>query len=59
MKWESIDNYTSRAKIKGGWLVKAFDPVMIELNDEMRPSEENHIALCFVPDPMHGWKIDG
>ena len=57
MKWEAIDNYTSRAKIKGGWLVKAFDPVMCELNGEPVQSGEHHIALCFVPDPMHGWKL--
>ena len=35
----------SRAKIPGGWLVFAKDPIV-----------ENAIGLTFVPDPTHSWK---
>lgn len=57
MEWEMIDNYHSRAKVHGGWIVKGFDAVLVLLNDEWRPSEEMHIAMCFVPDPMGAWKL--
>ena len=44
MKWEIIDDEHSRVKIRGGWLVKAY-------NGE-------NIALAFVPDPMHAWVLE-
>ena len=45
MNWEAIDQNHSRAKIKGGWLVKAWD------------DDSDSMAMTFVPDPMHGWVL--
>lgn len=36
--------YTRRAKVKGGWLVK-FDSC-------------DGVAMQFIPDEYHSWKID-
>ena len=52
MNWEKIDDYTIRAKIKGGWLVKSYE-FMPPGNERETPSA----SMCFVPDPMHGWKL--
>ena len=48
MEWEQIDDLHQRAKIKGGWLVKAYQT---DGNDEF------YVAMCFVPDPMHAWVL--
>jgi len=47
MNWEAIDDFHSRAKVKGGWLVKAWE----------EDSSGTRMAMCFVPDPMHGWTL--
>lgn len=47
-EWELIseqyDEYTHRAKIKGGWLVKV--------------SEGYAVAITFIPDEHHAWVIE-
>ena len=58
MEWEQIDDYHKRAKIKGGWLVKAYEDILTVLPD--LPPELNRewrISMCFVPDPMHAWAL--
>jgi hypothetical protein len=50
MNWEAIDNYTSRAKVKGGWLVKSYDFLGSD-------TEQPVVSMAFVPDPMHGWTL--
>lgn len=49
MKWEEIDNYTFRAKIHKGWLVKSYEYT--------EPGARPIVSMCFVPDPMHGWTL--
>jgi len=53
MNWEKIDDYTKRARIKGGWLVK-HESIIIN-ND----TGVDHVSvmMAFVPDPMHGWTL--
>ena len=59
MNWEQIDDYHKRAKIKGGWLVKAYEDVVHDTDRGRVPGWDWRVSMCFVPDPMHGWKIDG
>lgn len=59
IEWEDIDPFHKRAKIPGGWLVKAFEDVMHDRSDYgqgMVGGWEWRIAMCFVPDPNHEWK---
>jgi len=61
MKWEQIDDYHVRAKIPGGWLVKAFEGVchnMISDGRGMMDGYDFRVAMCFVPDPKHEWAIE-
>ena len=59
LQWEQIDNYHQRAKIFGGWLVKAFADVSHQTIDRgMCQDFDWRIAICFVPDPKHEWKSD-
>ncbi len=59
MKWELIDEKTnmSRAPIRGGWLIREKCGILIEQDGNTVLSGEYRVALCFVPDPMHGWKL--
>lgn len=58
MEWEQIDEYHRRAKIKGGWLVKAYEDVIHDTESQGRvPGWDWRIAMCFVPDSMHAWKL--
>jgi len=45
-KWEELDNFTQRARVIGGWIVKAYD-------DEEFPG----ISLVFLNDQDHEWQI--
>lgn len=59
MNWESIDEYTERAKVFGGWLVKVSEPVYHTNTDGQGSSGDGwdwRIALTFVPDNTHQWK---
>lgn len=58
MNWERIDDYTERAKVHKGWLVKVSQDVLTDVADGRRDvGYEWRIAICFVPDPMHGWTL--
>lgn len=50
MKWEDVDNITMRAKIHGGWLVRAW------VSDDTWQQES--VSICFVPDVLHIWTIE-
>lgn len=55
-EWENIDQYHKRAKVIGGWLVKAYE----DMGGSEYPSRvgyEWRIALTFVPDNGHYWKV--
>lgn len=61
MEWEQIDNSHQRAKVHGGWLVKAFESVTHNLCVDGRGMEDGwdwRVAMCFVPDPNHEWVIE-
>lgn len=50
--WESMDKYTERCKVIGGWLVKHHSVIM---------KGDNHLSLtesmCFIKDVDHMWII--
>lgn len=48
--FEQIDDHHQRAKVPGGWLVKAYESVTHYWGCR--------IAMAFVPDPNHVWAID-
>ena len=60
MHFERIDNEHQRAKVPGGWIVKAFGEVMTQLHPGHNASDgyEWRIAMCFVPDPEHKWQLE-
>ncbi len=56
LNWENIDNYHQRAKIPGGWLVKANEDVWEYMEGRGYETGQNlRVAICFVPDPDHEW----
>ena len=60
MKWENIDEQHKRAKVHGGWLVKTFEDVFCNIHGpDTRPEQgyEWRVAMCFVPDLKHEWKL--
>lgn len=58
MNWEKIDDYHKRAKIKGGWLVRAREPVRSYIGDgKWEYGYEWAVAICFVPDALHAWAL--
>lgn len=60
LKWENIDDWTQRAKVFGGWLVRTNEPVVHNLMNEGRGMEDGwdyRISMCFVPDPNYEWII--
>ena len=61
--WEQIDNYHQRAKVFGGWLVKAYEDkrhyaIYRDGSDVWRDGYDWSIAMAFVPDINHEWKIE-
>lgn len=56
MEWEDIDNYHKRCSIPGGWLVKAYEDVFQKDTDDT-VGYDWRMSMCFVPDPLHEWKI--
>lgn len=54
---EQIDEFHQRAKVPGGWILKAYENVMTKTNCSMEPGYEWRVAMCFVPDPDHSWII--
>jgi len=58
-KWETIDSYHFRAKVIGGWLVKATEDVCyLDEYGAMDNGRDWRIAMAFVPDPNHEWEIE-
>ena len=63
LEWETIDNYHTRAKVFGGWLVKAYEcqehaSYMTDQGYWARTqSHEMSVSMAFVPDPQHRWDI--
>lgn len=58
LTWEQIDNYHQRAKIEGGWLVKAYEDVVHDTTDRgLQPGWDFRMAMAFVPDSKHIWKL--
>ena len=61
--WEPIDNYHERAKVFGGWLVKAYSAIEHATYDPNQgywareQSQENQLCMAFVPDSKHEWEI--
>ena len=59
MKFEQIDDNHQRAKVFGGWLVKAYENVMHNMVDqELNDGWDWRVAMTFVPDPKHQWIIE-
>ena len=57
MNFEHIDDNHQRAKVFGGWLVKAFESVCHESLGIMEDGYAFRVAMTFVPDPNHEWTI--
>jgi hypothetical protein len=53
LEWEQIDGRHQRAKVPGGWVLKAFTDVQ---HDGMQVSWDWRIAMCYIPDPNHEWR---
>jgi len=59
MEWEAIDAYHQRPRVHGGWLVKAYEEVLHARECAgLVPGWDWRIAMCFVPDPNHEWKLN-
>lgn len=57
-EWEDIDNYHKRCKVFGGWLVKCYEDVYENRESiGMNCGWQWRIAMAFVPDPNHEWRI--
>ena len=58
MEWEEIDENHHRAKVHGGWLVKTYESVFHQSDiNGMQDGWDWRVAMAFVPDPNHEWKI--
>lgn len=57
--FENIDNEHERAKVLGGWLVKANTSVYHLYNGVSEGGEgwDWRVAMTFVPDPDHEWSL--
>jgi len=58
-KWQSMDEYTSRAPVFGGWIVKTLEDVY-HYHEAMgnQYHMDFRISTVFVTDPNHNWKVD-
>ena len=57
MEWEEIDSYHRRAKVHGGWLVKAYEDVFHLADLQKGDGWDWRVSMTFVPDPDHKWEI--
>ena len=61
LDFETIDNYHTRAKVFGGWLVKAYEHIEHASNTDgwwsREQSQEMQVSMTFVPDIKHEWKL--
>lgn len=59
MDWERIDNYHQRAKVPGGWVLKAYEDVSHwNPNQGLVQGYDYRISMCFIPDPDHTWWVE-
>lgn len=62
LEWEDIDPYHKRAKVFGGWLVKAYEDVYthkhLYSHAEAQRDYEWRIAMTFVPDEFYRWELN-
>ena len=59
LEFEVIDDHHQRAKVIGGWLVKAYEDVTHVLPGQgLQSGWDWRVAMAFVPDPNHEWTID-
>ena len=56
-KEETIDAYTTRVKVFGGWIVKHTEPVTHIVDYGMANGWDVRLSTTFVPDPYHKWEI--
>ena len=58
-EWEQLDEWTNRAKVHGGWIVRTSTPVA-HVNRDMYcgQREDYRISTVFVPDLNHDWVVD-
>ena len=59
MDFEQIDDWHQRAKVFGGWLVKAYEGVHHPDNGISAGGDgwDWRVSMAFVPDPDHKWSI--
>jgi hypothetical protein len=58
LQWEVIDPYHQRAKVIGGWLVKAYEDVLTQgtgFTAVGKNGYEWRMAMTFIPDQGHYW----
>lgn len=58
--WEEIDPWHKRLSVPGGWVLKTFEDVIHDKSDGGRGMVSGwdwRVAMCFIPDPEHEWKI--
>lgn len=59
LTWEVIDTNHHRAKVFGGWLVKAYEDVIHDKPEQgMVSGWDWRVAMCFVPDPEYKWEVE-
>ena len=58
LEFENIDSHHQRARVPGGWLVKAYEEVTHATDHGNYQGWDLRIAMTFVPDPNHEWTID-
>jgi len=57
--WESLDSYTCRLKVFGGWIVKVLEDVVHDTtNQGLVDGWDFRVSTCYVPDAKHEWKIE-
>lgn len=59
LTWEQIDYYHQRAKVPGGWLVKAYEDVTHDgtnMGHGMVNGWDWRVTMCFLPDPQYRWR---
>ena len=60
LRWERIDDWHQRARVFGGWLVKAHEPVFHRPTSELQGGDgwDFRVAMTFVPDKFAHWAPD-
>lgn len=60
LEWEQVDNFTMRARVHDGWLVKHYEQIMHLSGDEqVCEGTEMQFSICFVRDKLSVWQITG